>query len=376
MSIKRQPDPGNGFIYILSNPSMPNVYKVGLTTNSVKQRIQELSTTGVPRPFEAEKVFEVPESKLRTIEQLAHRMLKNKDLHHGKEFFEGSLDDCITAVQDAIYKITKSNSVDLVGEAKQREADALKRREQEKQQKELERIRLQKLEERVEQANRLIDQKRETFITLAIEEEKQNASALIKYFLLPAGIGLLLAIGLAVIYEGGPVAWIGVPLLAYWLIQKDKKDERERHLAAAIAKHPYFTTETITQGDGKAPITEKGGRSTPSDSRNPKVAIYTESNPKEWVILENKIFNKRTGDLFRYATPEPNSEWIYVFPKTNWSGAFKLRLKNVDKAEFLNNKAIVRCPQCGQRCSMPLQHTLVVLCPNCRHSWTQQLIED
>lgn len=60
---------------------MPEVYKVGLTTGSVKQRIQELNTTGVPRPFKAEKIFEIPQSTLRDVEQLAHRKLKNKDLH-------------------------------------------------------------------------------------------------------------------------------------------------------------------------------------------------------------------------------------------------------------------------------------------------------
>ena len=66
-----------GFIYILSNPST-NVYKVGMTTNSVRQRIQELGTTGVPRPFEAEKVFEIPEAKLRAVETLAHKKLKKR----------------------------------------------------------------------------------------------------------------------------------------------------------------------------------------------------------------------------------------------------------------------------------------------------------
>ena len=123
MPFKQQPSLGHGFIYILSNPSMPEVYKVGLTTGSVKQRIQELNTTGVPRPFKAEKLFEIPESTLRTIEQLAHKKLKKKDLHHGKEFFEGSLQDCVNAVEDAIYEITKSDSIELIGQAKMRAAD-------------------------------------------------------------------------------------------------------------------------------------------------------------------------------------------------------------------------------------------------------------
>ena len=51
MSFEKQPEPNQGFIYILSNVSMPGVYKVGLTTNSVRQRAQELASTGVPTEF-------------------------------------------------------------------------------------------------------------------------------------------------------------------------------------------------------------------------------------------------------------------------------------------------------------------------------------
>jgi len=120
MNINQKPNIGAGYIYILSNPSMPNIYKVGLTTGELKKRIQELNSTGVPQTFVVEHVFEVPETKLRSVEQLAHRKLKLKGLHHGKEFFEGQLFDCVIAVQDAIFEIIKIESPDLVGQAKQR----------------------------------------------------------------------------------------------------------------------------------------------------------------------------------------------------------------------------------------------------------------
>jgi hypothetical protein len=88
----KEPKAGYGFIYILSNPAMQNLYKVGLTTNSVAQRSKELSSsTGVPKPFVPEKIFEVDASKLLDIEQLAHRKLKSKNRHFWKEFFEGQL---------------------------------------------------------------------------------------------------------------------------------------------------------------------------------------------------------------------------------------------------------------------------------------------
>jgi hypothetical protein len=52
--------PGFGFVYILSNDSMPGLYKIGFTHNSVRQRIRDLSATGVPTAFRAERVFEIP----------------------------------------------------------------------------------------------------------------------------------------------------------------------------------------------------------------------------------------------------------------------------------------------------------------------------
>ncbi|WP_220385717.1 GIY-YIG nuclease family protein, partial [Klebsiella pneumoniae] len=41
-----------GWVYVLSNPCMPGIYKVGMTTTSPEVRARELSSaTGVPAPF-------------------------------------------------------------------------------------------------------------------------------------------------------------------------------------------------------------------------------------------------------------------------------------------------------------------------------------
>lgn len=42
----------SAYVYVLTNPSMPGLVKIGMTTKSVKERIKELSSTGVPEPFQ------------------------------------------------------------------------------------------------------------------------------------------------------------------------------------------------------------------------------------------------------------------------------------------------------------------------------------
>jgi hypothetical protein len=120
MSFEKQPEPNQGFIYILSNVSMPGVYKVGLTTNSVRQRAQELASTGVPTEFHAERVFEIEERHLRAVEFHSHRKLKSKNFHQGKEFFRAPLELIVEIVEETIFEITLSKKQDLIGQAEQR----------------------------------------------------------------------------------------------------------------------------------------------------------------------------------------------------------------------------------------------------------------
>ena len=43
-----------GWLYCLSNPSMPGLFKIGQTKNEPKVRAEQLQTTGVPLPFKIE----------------------------------------------------------------------------------------------------------------------------------------------------------------------------------------------------------------------------------------------------------------------------------------------------------------------------------
>ncbi|WP_227990700.1 GIY-YIG nuclease family protein [Flavisolibacter ginsenosidimutans] len=46
-------EPNQGIVYILTNPAIPNMIKIGMTTHEdVKLRMAQIYTTGVPLPFE------------------------------------------------------------------------------------------------------------------------------------------------------------------------------------------------------------------------------------------------------------------------------------------------------------------------------------
>jgi len=78
-----------GEVYILSNASMPGLFKVGFTTGSVAKRASELSgVTSVPTAFHIEWSLPIVGDP-RAVEQRAHAHLSAK--RHGKEFFKVSL---------------------------------------------------------------------------------------------------------------------------------------------------------------------------------------------------------------------------------------------------------------------------------------------
>ena len=87
-----------GWIYILSNPCMPGLLKIGMTTISPQARAKELSSsTGVPEKFaiEASYFSEDP----RGDESRIHSALNDFRLNESREFFT-----CSVAVADEICR--------------------------------------------------------------------------------------------------------------------------------------------------------------------------------------------------------------------------------------------------------------------------------
>lgn len=74
-----------GYVYILSNPSMPGIIKIGKTTRHVDVRANELYQTGVPTPFKVEHQVYSPDCG--DLEFTMHGQMKEFRLNAAREFF-------------------------------------------------------------------------------------------------------------------------------------------------------------------------------------------------------------------------------------------------------------------------------------------------
>ena len=88
----------NGTIYILSHEAMPNLLKIGYTTRTIEERVQELSSTGVPGKYTIQLYFQTDDAP--QFESLLHRTLR--EFHFKKEFFRADIETVIQAVHGLI----------------------------------------------------------------------------------------------------------------------------------------------------------------------------------------------------------------------------------------------------------------------------------
>lgn len=87
-----------GFIYILSNPSIPNLVKIGFTLGMVEERAKQLYVTGVPSKFVVE--YSVKVVNPRAAEKVVHRRLES--LRENKEWFACNPLIAIKEIQDLL----------------------------------------------------------------------------------------------------------------------------------------------------------------------------------------------------------------------------------------------------------------------------------
>lgn len=86
----------SGYVYVLSNESLPGVLKVGMTSRDPFTRAMELRTTGVPTPFRVE--FCLMTTRPAALEQALHHRFEPQRIHAGREFFRVSVREVVEAV--------------------------------------------------------------------------------------------------------------------------------------------------------------------------------------------------------------------------------------------------------------------------------------
>ena len=86
-------------IYVMSNPAMPGLVKIGGSYDPEIRAAQLSSTTSVPLPFKVE--FSDWHEFGREVEQEAHRILEGKRVNPSREFFKVSVDEAARVVQVA-----------------------------------------------------------------------------------------------------------------------------------------------------------------------------------------------------------------------------------------------------------------------------------
>ncbi|TGE25604.1 GIY-YIG nuclease family protein [Hymenobacter aquaticus] len=101
-------------VYVLSNPAMPGLIKIGRTNHdNAKTRIDQLYTTGVPVPFTLEFVCKVPNSE--EVEKALHTAFAPYRVNPKREFFSIDANQAIAIlkllhVQDATPEIESQPS--------------------------------------------------------------------------------------------------------------------------------------------------------------------------------------------------------------------------------------------------------------------------
>lgn len=87
-----------GYVYILSNPVMPGMVKIGFTTqDDINSRLAGLFSTGVPVPFELEYACRITDCQ--KVERALHRAFHPQRVHPRREFFEIEADQAICILE-------------------------------------------------------------------------------------------------------------------------------------------------------------------------------------------------------------------------------------------------------------------------------------
>lgn len=98
-----------GYVYVLSNPAMPGLVKIGRTTGDPEARANAINQTGVPMPFKVECAVLFPDCV--DAERCAHEFFDADRVSFNREFFKRSADDVRDFLQE-LLQLTVESFVD------------------------------------------------------------------------------------------------------------------------------------------------------------------------------------------------------------------------------------------------------------------------
>lgn len=106
-----------GTVYVLTNPAMPGMVKIGKTTKDVSYRLSDLYSTGVPLPFEC--IYAALVKDVNETEKAFHIAFEPQRVNPRREFFNINPEQAITvlklmAIQDVTPIVQKkAKNIDL-----------------------------------------------------------------------------------------------------------------------------------------------------------------------------------------------------------------------------------------------------------------------
>jgi len=86
----------DGYVYVLSNISMPGLVKIGKSRRGGRFRAKEIYQTGVPTPFKLE--YEVYTQDCDSLESYVHESLDHVRTNDSREFFNLTVENAVIAI--------------------------------------------------------------------------------------------------------------------------------------------------------------------------------------------------------------------------------------------------------------------------------------
>ena len=123
-----------GIVYLLTNPYMPGLVKIGMTKQTdLEKRMKELYTTGVPVAFECRFACKVNNKDCAKIEKALHTAFEPQRVNKNREFFKINVEQAKAILElfhhtDVTEDVTEEIENDLTQEDKEASDNAKKKR--------------------------------------------------------------------------------------------------------------------------------------------------------------------------------------------------------------------------------------------------------